>query len=121
MLRVASIFLLAVASALSGCNALTCTTEYRIQQVTVVDANGMPVAGATVTATNPDPEDGSGHDTQTTQADGIAYIGETVGGGVVEYRASLGSRQSSITTVTWTCDRCHCSPAAMGSVTLVLP
>ena len=98
--------------------SVTCTAEYVVLPVEVVDSNGAPLVGATVTATNLR----SGKTiSDTTRTDGFATsIGEAIGGGMSQIVATFQSRQSAPTNVNWTCGDCHCLPEHE-MLTLVIP
>jgi len=86
-----------------------CSIGANVVVVTVLDAQGAPVAGATVTAVN----SASGHTVSaTTNGSGITTgIDESVGEGTSLVTATSGSRTSNAGEVVWTCDPCHCTPS----------
>jgi hypothetical protein len=92
----------------AGCDASDdCTDEYIVVPITVVDADGARVAGATVTATNEATGATAGG---TTGSDGMTYaIGELLGPGTSVVTATLGERSASA-AVEWRCGTCHCAP-----------
>ncbi|ATB37439.1 putative lipoprotein [Cystobacter fuscus] len=94
-----------------------CTGNPVTLRVEVVDAQGGPVGGAVVTATNTE----TGHSiTSTTTERGVTTaVHEDIGPGRVVLTALAGTRPSDSAEVKWTCDECHCYPEP-GSVQLHL-
>ncbi len=90
-----------------GRERLVCTREVVSITVRVVDAQGNPVEGATVTGTNI----GTGKQaTGTTNAQGITQaIDESLGGGSVVIRAQKDSKTTGQAQVNFVCGECHCS------------
>jgi hypothetical protein len=85
--------------------------------VKVVDPNGAPIEGATVTATN---QGQTRQVTAQTNGQGVTTaIDESIGPGTVTLKASLDTRVSDVKQVSWTCGECHCTPDPT-SVTLTL-
>lgn len=97
--------------------SVTCTANYVVLPIEVVDTNGSPVVGAKVTATNL--RDGrvlSG----TTGPYGTTDIGESIGAGTSQIVASFQARESAPTNVEWKCNECHCIPE-IDVLRLVIP
>jgi hypothetical protein len=85
-----------------------CGDELVTLRVEVVDAQGRPVSGATVTATHEE----TGHTiTGTTGDRGVTTaVNEHLGAGLVRVVAHAGPKVSEPARVLWTCDDCHCRP-----------
>lgn len=90
-----------------GRSRAQCTNEPASIVVKVEDSAGLPVEGATVTATNP----GTGESiTGTTNGQGTTQaVNQEIGPGTVHVRATLGSRQSDTRQVNWVCGECLCT------------
>lgn len=85
--------------------------------VQVVTAEGVPVKGATVTATSVETEQsitGVTDETGTSRA-----VNESLAPGKTLLSAIAGPKVSSSSEVEWTCDGCHCTPLP-GAVQLQL-
>lgn len=100
------IALLLVASLLlPACGAVGCQDYANAVTILIVDAQGDPVVGATLTSTNL----GSGEvDTRLSDSQGHATLSEGLGAGIIRSVATLGSRTSAKKDTRWSCDRCHC-------------
>ncbi|MBI3185901.1 MAG: carboxypeptidase regulatory-like domain-containing protein [Myxococcales bacterium] len=85
-----------------------CAPEPVSIAVKVVDAEGNPVEGAIVTATNQTSGQAA---TAQTRGDGTTsgITQEKISPGTVLLRASLGTRVSEVKQVTWVCGECHCT------------
>lgn len=100
-----------------GRDRIVCTNEFVYITVKVMDAQGNPVEGATVSATNA----GIGKtSTATTNSSGVTTaIGEDIGPGTATIQATSGSKVSNTQTVNWVCGECHCT-AEPNAITLTL-
>ncbi|ATB27287.1 carboxypeptidase-like regulatory domain-containing protein [Melittangium boletus] len=85
-----------------------CTAVLVTLRVQVVNAQGMPVPDATVSATHLE----TGNTiTSVTGDEGITHaVNEELGAGQVRLTARAGSKSSDTAEVAWSCDECHCSP-----------
>ncbi len=86
----------------------TCENEWVVLNVKVVTAEGVPVKGATVTATSLETEQSI---TGVTDETGISRaVNESLAPGRTHLSAIAGPKVSSSSEVEWTCDGCHCTP-----------
>ncbi|HSP77327.1 MAG TPA: carboxypeptidase-like regulatory domain-containing protein [Myxococcaceae bacterium] len=87
-----------------------CVDERVTLRVEVVDAQGVPVPGATVTATHLE----TGYTiTGTTGERGVTTsvsVDPSLGAGPMRVVANAGPKVSEPARVEWTCDDCHCRP-----------
>jgi hypothetical protein len=86
----------------------TCTEERGVLNVKVVTAEGVPVQGATVTATSLETEQSI---TGVTDETGVSRaVNESLAPGKTRLSAIAGPKVSSSAEVAWSCDGCHCTP-----------
>lgn len=95
-----------------------CPTGADVIPVTVVDANGAPIEGATVKATHVT----TGESLEgTTNAQGRSTaVTSDLGTGTVRVTAAFSERVSNVAEVTWVCGECNCS-GTPSQVTLAIP
>jgi hypothetical protein len=85
-----------------------CAEELVTLKVEVVSADGAPVKGATVTATNAERNQSI---TSVTNEEGVSRaVNETLAPGITQLSATAGSKVAPPVQVEWQCDECHCSP-----------
>lgn len=82
-------------------------TQERFLPVTVQDAQGQPVSGATVTAKNL--TTGQTITAQTNDQGGTGAIGSSIGSGTVRITAQKGTQTSNTGEANFTCGECGCS------------
>jgi hypothetical protein len=97
---------------------IVCPTGADVIPVTVVDANGTAIEGATVKATHVT----TGESLEgTTNAQGRSTtVTSELGTGTVRVTAAFGERVSNVAEVTWVCGDCNCS-GTPSQVTLAIP
>ena len=94
-----------------------CSAELVTLKVEVVNAQGVHVKGATVTATNLETNQSI---TSVTNEEGITRaVNESIAPGSTRLSAVAGSKESPPVQVEWECDECHCTPIP-GAVVLQL-
>lgn len=90
-----------------GRDRVVCTEGVPTMTVTVHDANGAAVSGATVTARNT----GSGQTvTGTTDSNGVTNaVTKDIGSGTIQLSATSGTKTSQLMQVDWVCGDCSCT------------
>lgn len=91
--------------------------QERFLPVTVVDAQGQPVQGATVTATNL--TSGQKITAVTNDQGGTGAVGSSIGSGTVQITAQKDTKTSDVGQANFVCGDCGCS-FEPESVTLTL-
>lgn len=85
-----------------------CTEELVTLKVEVISADGAPVKGATLTATNVETHQSI---TSVTNEEGVSRaINESLAPGITQVSATAGPKVAPPVQVEWECDECHCSP-----------
>ena len=97
---------------------IVCPTGADVIPVTVVDASGAAVAGATVTATHV--TSGESQSGKTNERGISTAVTSDLGTGTVRVTAADGDRVSNVAEITWVCGDCNCS-GTPSQVTLALP
>jgi len=85
-----------------------CPEELVTLKVEVVTADGTPVKGATVTATNAATQQSI---TGVTNEEGVSRaVNESLAPGLTQLSATAGPKVAPPVQVEWACDECHCTP-----------
>jgi hypothetical protein len=94
-----------------------CSEELVTLKVEVLNADGVRVKGATVTATNLETDQSI---TSVTNEEGVTRaVNESIAPGATRLSAVAGSKEAPPVQVEWECDECHCTPIP-GAVVLQL-